>query len=347
MNVHALVQQAFGSEVAVMRQLEMPHGASTRRYFRLMLQGAPCASAVLMWLGDVPEVHLADAPAELPFVNVQRHLQQAGLPVPRIYLDASATQGAVLLEDLGDVTFYHAWQGASSDEREAWYRAAVSLLAHMHAQMWPIPSGCVAAERHYDFALLRSELEHYLTYGLEARLGKTLSPSVRQPLQEAFDALAHALDQLPKGFVHRDYQSRNLMVRPHLPVSPSALCIIDFQDAFIGPRTYDLVALLHDSYVPLDDALRQRLLCDYAVQRGWPLAEVKREFLLLSVQRKLKDGGRFIFIDRTRNDPSFLPFVSPSFQRVREALVALEGWTDLKRCLALADPEFFAGLPKE
>ena len=104
--------------------------------------------------------------------------------------------------------------------------------------------------------------------------------------------------------MHRDYQSRNLMVR-----AGEALCWIDFQDALLGPRVYDLVALLNDSYQVFDRAFVEARLDDYARARGLDAAEraaLGREFDLVTVQRKLKDAGRFVFIDRVKQNPSFL-----------------------------------------
>jgi aminoglycoside/choline kinase family phosphotransferase len=341
MSIESIVRQCWGVGAAVKDQEEMDKGASARRYFRLRLAGAPVESAVVMWLRDDPSaaVDAGDASWELPFVNVQRCLSQAGLPVPDIYCDAS-TDGMLLLEDLGDVTFHRVVAGATDGALERWYRIAVALLCQMHERMWPVPQHCRAARCFFDCALLRAELEHYLEWGLVARRETPLDPGLRQRLGLAFDAFARTLDALPRGFVHRDYQSRNLMVRNSEP-SPGALTIIDFQDAFTGPRCYDLVALLNDSYVELNASLKNSLIDAYAQLRGLPSVDVRREFLLLTVQRKLKDGGRFVFLDRVRHDPSFLPFVETSFRRVSSALAQLDGLEELKDLLAQADPVFF------
>ena len=118
----------------------------------------------------------------------------------------------------------------------------------------------------------------------------------------------------------------------------SSFAIIDFQDAFVGPRIYDLVALLNDSYVTLPDHLKEEIVARYAAERYLDYKELMREFHLVTVQRKLKDGGRFVFIDRVKGNPSFLDFVDISFARVKSALSQLSGHNELKEILVEADP---------
>jgi len=317
--------------------------ASSRRYHRVVLApGVPPERLIVMELpADALQSDEATAggpPRELPFLNVCRHLAAAGVRVPEVYLDAVA-DGAVLLEDLGDETFARRIAEVGGGGMEAWYGAAVDLLAGLHAAMWPIPAGCEAARREFDVALLRWELDHYREWGAEALLGP-LDPVRRARLDAAFDTLAVEIAQLPRGFVHRDYQSRNLMVTGDAPL-PASLAVIDFQDALAGPRVYDLVALLNDSYVDVPFDLQRRIIARYAARRDLDAAALAREFDLVTVQRKLKDGGRFVFIDRVRGNPAFLPFVDVSFSRVRAALGRLEGHGPLKAALAAADPERF------
>jgi N-acetylmuramate 1-kinase len=330
-----------GSEVRV---TPMVGDASTRRYYRVaVVDAGGQRSFVAMILPDDPhvsdEISAGRPPAELPFVNLARHLSRVGLRVPRIELEAVA-RGALILEDLGETLLIHRVGEASRARRLEWYRAAVDLLVRMHERMWPAPPGCVAGERRFDYELLRWELDHYREWGAEALRGEALPASVRAQLDAAFDELARELARLPIGFVHRDYQSRNLMVVADSP-SPESLAIIDFQDAFAGPRIYDLVALLNDSYVDLDEEFKREMIGRYAAARGLDSNELYREFVLTSLQRKLKDGGRFVFIDRVRGNPKFLPFIDASFSRVREYLGQLNGHAALKDALAGADPTRF------
>ena len=346
MSLQKLIEEAFGDGTRMRERIEMEKGASSRRYFRLTLDGAPKVpheSVVQMVLPeDAMKSDEASADTEfheLPFVNVQRFLDTAGLPVPRIYLDATE-RGHLLLEDLGGRTLNMHLKDLPDSQVLAWYNAAIDLLSTMHDAMWPVPEDCFASRRAFDFELLRWELDHYREWGLEKRDGVILHTNVRAELDGVFDDLAREIDELPKGFVHRDYQSRNLMVKNDAPL-PSSLSIIDFQDALIGPRTYDLVALLNDSYVDLPFNVQQQLIARYAENRGLPLEEIQLEFDLITIQRKLKDGGRFVFIDQVKGDPSFLPFVTKSFSRVQAALGRIDGHEPLKRLLQQLDKRSF------
>ncbi len=347
MEIEHLLKRTFGHEVEVENFLPLRGDASSRRYHRVKLKGdLEPSRLIVMELPDEPkesdEVTAGDMPVELPFLNVQRYMANAGLPVPEIYLDA-VSDGAVLLEDLGDETFVARIEGVSTEVMEAWYGAAVDLMVRMHDRMWPVPEGCLAATRAFDYDLLRWELDHYREWGAEAHRGRTLDPDLRGRLDRVFDDLANEIAALPRGFVHRDYQSRNLMIKGDDPI-PQNITIIDFQDALVGPRVYDLVALLNDSYVDVPGEMQTRIISRYAVARDIDPEELAQEFDLVTVQRKLKDGGRFVFIDRVKGNPNFLPFVEKSFGRVRSALERMPGHDDLRKILARVDPDKFGSI---
>jgi hypothetical protein len=122
-----------------------------------------------------------------------------------------------------------------------------------------------------------------------------------------------------------------------------ALVWIDFQDALLGPRVYDLVALLNDSYQTFDRPFVDARLDDFAAELGLDAAEraaLGQEFDLVTVQRKLKDAGRFVFIDRVKENPSFLRFVEPTIQKVRSSLDRLNSLgedEDMRALAALLD----------
>ena len=154
-----------------------------------------------------------------------------------------------------------------------------------------------------------------------------LSPADRDLFDAIADRLATRVASWPRGFVHRDYQSRNLMVVAD-PDDAGArrLVWIDFQDALLGPRVYDLVALLNDSYQEFDRAFVEARLDEFAAVHGYDGAERKklgREFDLVTVQRKLKDAGRFVFIDKVKGNPSFLQYVEPTIDKARGAMERL------------------------
>jgi hypothetical protein len=101
---------------------------------------------------------------------------------------------------------------------------------------------------------------------------------------------------------------------------------IDFQDAMLGPRVYDLVALLGDSYQTFDRAFIDSRLGEFCRELGLGAAEeaeLTRQFEMVMVQRKLKDAGRFVFIERKNGNPSFLRFIDPTVAKARASLSRL------------------------
>lgn len=251
---------------------------------------------------------------EWPFLEVRAFLEGRGVRVPAL-VAADTSQGWILLEDLGDDTLAEVI-GREPSRKESLYRLAVEDLARAQKCLHPLPEGCIVATRAFDEDLLLWELEHFHEWGLRAQ-GIEFSADELRAWEACTRPLAQEIAGLPRGFVHRDYQSRNLMVLD------GALVWIDFQDALLGPKVYDLVALLSDSYQTFAEAFVEQRLSEYAAASGANLGALVREFYLVTVQRKLKDAGRFIFIDRVKKNPAFLPFFSPSLAKVKHALQKL------------------------
>ena len=313
----------------------MSGGASTRRYFRVRLAGESRRTAVAMFVPDgakPEEVAKGPAASRWPFLEVRDLLASRGVDVPALYGE-DTHRGWLLLEDLGDDTLA-AFLEAHPDQREALYVRAVTDLARAQRALEPLPDGCVVARRAFDEELLAWEVHHFREWALEAR-GVTLSADDAALFDGIAERLAHRIAGWPRAFVHRDYQSRNLMVRPD-----GRLCWLDFQDALSGPAVYDLVALLNDSYQVFDRPFVEARLDDFARHRGLDAADraaLGRQFDLVTVQRKLKDAGRFVFIDRVKNNASFLKFVEPTITKVRSSLARLADDEDMRTLAALLD----------
>jgi aminoglycoside/choline kinase family phosphotransferase len=314
----------------------MPGGASTRRYFRVKLARGAAAVAMFVPDGAKPEevgaqegVGAPTAP-RWPFLEIRDLLASRAVDVPVLHGE-DTSRGWLLLEDLGDDTLA-VYLAAHPDRREALYVRAVTDLARAQASLAELPARSVVATRAFDAELLSWEIHHFRDWALEAR-GIALSADDRRAFDRLAERLAQTIAGWPRAFVHRDYQSRNLMVRPG-----EKLCWIDFQDALLGPRVYDLVALLNDSYQVFDRPFVEARLDDYAKARGLGAEDrvtLGREFDRVTVQRKLKDAGRFVFIDRVKGNPSFLPFVEPTIAKVRASLARLEDDEDMRTLSSL------------
>lgn len=332
------VELATGRNASDAPVKKLKGDASNRSYYRV---GAPPDSHVLMVMPPdaakkSEEASKGDAPTELPFVNVHRYLAGLAVRVPEI-LRYDEPEGVMVLEDLSDHTFE---QAQAAGDRAGWYTKAVRLLARLRARAEARPdSNCLAFTRSFDEALYDWELHHFREWGLEAWSGKKPTAEERAQLDAIFLRIAKQLAAAPKGFTHRDYQSRNLMV------TRGELVVIDFQDALQGPRQYDLVALLRDSYVELPRDFVDAMLDEYIVAFEQQTREkiaagpFKTFFELLTVQRKLKDAGRFEFINRVKGNPGFLVSIPASLRYVRAALDAQPQLAELRRIVARYVPE--------
>lgn len=313
----------------------MPGGASTRKYYRVDLGDG--RSAVAMFVPDgskAEEIGKGHQGPRWPFLEVRDLLETRGVHVPRI-LGEDTEAGWLLIEDLGDDTLAN-YLLAHPDEKPALYTSAVTDLARAQLALAQLPDDCVVGQRAFDEDLLRWEIEHFREWAVEAR-GFSFAPDDQPLFTELADRFAKRVAALPQGFVHRDYQSRNLMVRT-APGQAPELVWLDFQDALLGPRAYDLVALLGDSYQEFDRAFIENRQTEYAAAHGMTAEErheLSFQFDLITVQRKLKDAGRFVFIDRVKGNPSFLSFVTPTIQKVMAALDHLGDDDDARTLAAL------------
>ncbi len=321
--------------------------ASNRRYFRLDLAGATPRSVILMQLAE-PEAFKQSEEAvsgaghhiaELPFLNVRSHLAKAGISVPALhYYDQTA--GLLYLEDFGDLTLSEACAGAKPEDLERRYRQAVDVLVQMQAAATiPADPGCLAFHRGFDVPLLMWEFDHFLEYGIVARHGKSVADSDQRAIRDEFRKISELLAGQPKVFVHRDYHSRNLMV------DGDRLGVIDFQDALMGPATYDLASLLRDAYIALDEGLIDRLIDRYLDgMKGRTQAvpsrdEYRRLFDVTSIQRNLKAAGRFVYIDRVKGNPKFLADIPRTLGYVKRNLGKYPELATLRTLMSKYVPE--------
>jgi aminoglycoside/choline kinase family phosphotransferase len=316
----------------------MPGGASTRRFVRVKFDAG--RSAVAMFFPEAMRSDELAKPLEIgsrwPFLQVHDLLSERQVAVPRV-LAHDPDNGLLVVEDLGDDTLAR-YIERNPQARLDLYQLAVRDLAHAQIALETLPDNCIVKLRRFDYDLLRWEIDHFREWALEAQ-GVQLSQAEAALFEEAATYLARQAANWSEVFVHRDYQSRNLMVR-QTESHQLELVWIDFQDALLGPRVYDLVALLNDSYQAFASDFINARLFDYLKERGHPESDFEQlrfEFDWITVQRKLKDAGRFVFIDRVKGNSSFLHFVVPTITKVRVALANLRADPLLSRfddCLA-------------
>jgi N-acetylmuramate 1-kinase len=325
----------------------IPGQASNRRYYRIRLTGKAPPQMILVQLPPDPfesdEASHGLGRRELPFCSMLRFLKEHDLPVPRLFADRTA-EGFLLQEDLGKTTLFAELQMVPESRFTALYEEAIALLVDFQKATVEPPSkgpACVGFDRRFTPALLRWELDHFKEWLLIDHCEAALSKSDDGGLEKAFDKVAAELADTPYRLAHRDYQSTNLMRHE------GRLVLIDFQDALMAPPLYDLVALLRDSYVALSQNTVDHLLSCYWQQAAKLLpfsceSAMRQHFHLQTVQRKLKDAGRFIFIDRVKGNPGFLQWVEPTLGYVREALPQITGGLALQELLGRHVPTLAA-----
>ncbi len=303
--------------------------ASDRRYFRVLVRDEPT---------QVLAVHPGPIEFEtLPFVSIARLMSAMPVPVPAILAHSDAL-GIMALQDLGDVTLQAHLGAASPGEHAALYRQAVAIIETLQrrgAELATPGRGPYAIA--FDVEKLTWELQFFTRQFLEAYRGATLTDATREALTEEYAAIAAELAAEPRALCHRDYHSRNLMLRD------GVLHVIDFQDARLGPDTYDLVSLLRDSYVDFSHEAVEELIAFFLALRSRPAQgqpvrgeaqEFHRRFDLMAVQRNLKALGTFGFQTTSRGNPVYIQYIPRTLSYLRANLERYPRFARLRGLLA-------------
>lgn len=251
--------------------------ASFRRYFRLLV--------------DKESYIVMDAPPDkedcAPFVKIAKAFRDFGINVPLVH-QSNLNQGFLLLSDLGENNYLSV---LNDDNADLLYGDAISALLRM--QDAGRESGLSLPV--YDKQLLLTEMALFRDWLLLGHVKLELDDTEHAMLTSVFDLLVdNALEQ-PQVCVHRDYHSRNLMV-----CKTDNPGVLDFQDALVGPISYDLVSLLRDCYVEWPSEKQRQWLnvyCQGALALGLLDAKeacrFRQWFDLMGVQRHLKAAGIF------------------------------------------------------
>ena len=291
--------------------------ASFRRYFRIT--------------NDHDSFIVMDAPPEKEdctnFISIASLLLNFGLNVPKI-LQQDLEQGFLLLSDLGDTVFLSVLNNNTVGNM---YTAAMDSLLQIQKNKTPdLPL--------YDETLLRNELNLFPDWYLEKQLKISVSDEHRKILEQTFDVLIENALTQPQVCVHRDYHSRNLMVNKHDSQAPG---VIDFQDAVIGPVTYDLVSLLKDCYI---DWPREKVeawvsyfhkeALSSGIINGVSFDEFLRWFDLMGLQRHLKVAGIFSRLKHRDGKTGYLKDIPRTMDYIFDVLKRYPEFQPLQKLLS-------------
>jgi len=260
--------------------------ASFRGYFRVFFSACTDPD-----LSTNKSYIIMDAPPEFedinPFIRIDRFFESHGLNVPHIYA-INEKDGFLLLEDFGKENYL---DNINSENADSLYKQAMSALIKLqliNKEQWiKLPD--------YNDKLLNIEMDLFDQWYVNKHLGISLNPSQQKVLEQTLAYLTEQILQQPTVIVHRDYHSRNLMLTENN--NPG---IIDFQDAVIGPCTYDLVSLLRDSYICWPEKQVETWveyfysqLIDNTVIKNCSVETFKQWFDFMGMQRQIKVVGIF------------------------------------------------------
>ena len=283
--------------------------AGFRRYFRV---GTSSGGTLIVM--DAPPAH-ENLPA---YVQVNKLMAAAGLNVPRVYA-ADEMQGFALISDLGKETFLDV---LNEENAAKLFDAATSALVKWQKASRPgqLPL--------YDREVLLRELNLFPEWYVKRHCGVEWDAKHEKWWQMSVDAILKSNLADAKVFVHRDFMPRNLMVSDPLPG------VIDFQDALMGPVTYDIASLMRDAFISWDEAFVLDVTIRYwekARKAGIPVPDdfgaFYRSVEFMGVQRHLKVLGIFARINYRDGKPWQIPRVLLSMCVRRQA-----GMLSFRRC---------------
>ncbi len=303
--VAAFARARFGADARLER---LAGDASDRTFFRLR---APSLSPLVLM------VHAAPFELEsLPFFLHARFLHEIGAAVPQI-VASYPSEGILVVQDLGDESLQTHLERCDAQRRRFLYFQAVQLIAFLQQEgtraLTPdLPASRAALDRErllFEMSFFR---EHYV----QGLLGSPLTQDATLKLDAWLRALAEEVAGIRRVLCHRDFHSRNLMVKGE------RLYMVDFQDARMGPFTYDLASLARDSYVELPEDLVQEMVEFYRESARAPeeTEEFHAAFDLTSLQRNIKAIGTFASQAVLRGNRGYLQYIAPTLGSVTRNL---------------------------
>lgn len=287
---------------------------SQRTFLRVVAQGGhPSVIAV-----KNPPLSRAARRENRAYLEIGRHLRSAGAPVPKMYR-WSLENGWFLIEDLGDRKLQEAV--SNPQERIPLYVRALKRLYHMQTQgaagfdtAW-----CCQTARYDRDVMRRFESDYFRDAFLVGYLG--LDPTAFA-LDACFDHLAAVASRAGAAcFLHRDFQSRNLMLQG------DRIGVVDWQGGRLGPQGYDLASLLIDPYTNLEPSECRHLYRTYLalIEAHHPgqVALFEDTYPYLAIQRNLQILGAFAFLSRVRGKSFFEAFIAPAVRSLEDLLTDL------------------------
>lgn len=290
------------------RRQALKGDASSRRYIRLNRDGD---AAMLM---DAPPPREKVA----PFHDIGRLLSGLGFSTPA-FLAVDLERGFLLLEDFGDRTFTN--ELADGQDETGLYRLAIDTLIALHKR-WDGQSapGSEIAIPPYSDEILLEEVGRFSEWYLPEIVGPEPAKALDAEFRALWQAVLPGARAVPDSLVLRDYHVDNLMVLAERE-SIAACGLLDFQDAVIGPLTYDLMSLVCDVRRDVTPAVAQDALAHYlAAFPELPEEAFTKSFAVMSAQRNVKILGNFTRLLIRDGKPTYLQYIPRTWRLIEEAL---------------------------
>jgi aminoglycoside/choline kinase family phosphotransferase len=303
---------------------------SQREFYRLRFGNG--LSLVIISPAEKQQQGMAEA---LSSWSIGKHLYRQGVPVPELF-GFDGTTGLIVSEDLGDIRLHEYVQDMQHDRDRLLfvYRQVIRELVRMQVRGREDfdPSWCWQTQRYDRQLMLERESGYFRTALCRDFFDLDIDKTVLVP---EFEEIADQACRAPADyFLHRDFQSRNIMLKD------GRVGFIDYQGGRLGPLGYDLASLVTDPYAGLPERAQEILVDMYVKELStyitYDSEQFRQEYLYLSLQRNLQILGAFAFLSKQRNKPFFRPFIRPALKSLQSLLAKpqLEKYSSLKHLTA-------------
>lgn len=287
----------------------MQSDGSCRRFFRIGMNGKELCLAVVPATSDGKDLLEARAAGAIGL-----HLLAGGVPVPAIY-GWDLESGLILFEDLGDIRLHDLIASCPVEKLQRWYKPIIERLIHMQkvGVIGFDSSWCWDTPRYDQELMVTRESQYFLRSFWQDVLGRAVPGGI----DDEFWEIASLAEGGADVFLHRDFQSRNIMIKDGLPR------FIDYQGGRLGPAGYDLASLLIDPYADLPLDFQEEMLAlylDLSAKRSLDEKAFRRQYAFLALQRNLQIIGAFSYLSRMRKKVFFSGYILPSLRMLQERL---------------------------
>jgi aminoglycoside/choline kinase family phosphotransferase len=294
--------------------------ASTRRYYRIFTnQNSYVVCLDNPFDGEV-EKH--------PFLSVQQFLSENNIRVPGI-LDHNLSRGYLLEEDLGNVTLLQHIACINSRQEEfEIYKAIIDQLLVLHKISPEKIKNNHLFQLKFDYTKLMDETKFTFKYFFNF-FNKCHDEVLISQLENLFDPIMRRLASQKMVITHRDFHSRNIMVKK------GEYIFIDFQDARWGIPQYDLVSLLEDCYYDIDEGNREKLKryyydnLDVSIHGQKTYEDFLNLYRDMTIQRVFKAVGSFCYIYNWRKDDRYLKYIGFAMEKIRRTMMGMPQYEEL------------------